>query len=699
MAVAEHKTNRKLYNNIIENGNIESLLKNNSKENYKSYLNYKNEEGMTLLMIACKLGKTSKVEHLLKFKEKGLDINKLNEHTNMTAFGYACFYFNEEEDYGDGVGKPKIPKLLKEAGADTDLGDFVDIEEFKRRKLAILGLILEKYPILGEDLTHMENFTEESKLIIKEYSMGIVSDFNKFIKYIVLNNFYNKIPELATVFCSKNFFKIFIGINNELDFIMFAQIITMFCNSMPILNESNKEIISIKNESYRTYDIYLIIKLYSNFINESGSYYYDLKNKLFNKDRYIVKNLTINIGNGSNAQLKYKEIISIINFINLHPDDFLCRYKILGTAGINMGGVKRDFFAKIQTQLDNISNTKEIIDNIRGKKGKVTNKTPFSEENKKIEQNATAEKNILIGLNLMTLDEKTIINILKVSRINGEPIYISDKPFANKILKIIKLMYPKLYDVLIILLKPDNEDPYKITRIRKDPSYNTLLKDSYTRYFKNSFDRKNYNIKPSKYTPFPEANNVISDSYTKKALKNRLGDRNIREYENEQDLLAEILEDDIYSDIFDFYTTHLMFEKLDVNKIIEKLQFSHEYSKRLGENKNRFEQDFKKNFIKLLKSLSEKELILFNKAISGSRRMRDKYVIEVGSKHRAETLPENSELRKFPILHTCFDSMEIVYVTDFIDTYFKFSGNGSLTNVGKEDWLKYMRLVDNITNS
>ena len=299
----------------------------------------------------------------------------------------------------------------------------------------------------------------------------------------------------------------------------------------------------------------------------------------------------------------------------------------------------------------------------------------------------------------MTLDEKTIIDILKVSRINGEPIYISDKPFTNIILKIIKLMYPKLYDVLIILLKPDNENPYKITIIRKDHAYNTLLKDYYTRYFKNRFDRKKYNIKLSKYRLFPEANNLIRDSYTKKPFIDRFGDRNIRESEKQQSLLAEILEDNIYSDIFDFYINHLMFEKLDVNKIIKKLKFEHNYSQTLGENKNIFEQEFERNFKKLLRSLSQEELILFNKAISGSRRMRDKYEIDVGSKSRGQVLPSNSELRKYPILHTCFDSMEIVYVTDFINTYFNFNGNNKLTNVVKEDWLTYMRLVDNITIS
>jgi hypothetical protein len=105
----------------------------------------------------------------------------------------------------------------------------------------------------------------------------------------------------------------------------------------------------------------------------------------------------------------------------------------------------------------------------------------------------------------------------------------------------------------------------------------------------------------------------------------------------------------IYTNYLEFYITHFIDMKLDINILLERLEF------RITRNINNVEYDiFKTDFKNLLKSLTDNELILFNILISGSRKIRDKYIIYI-----YDTDGNNRDL--LPVYHSCSIQMDIKY--------------------------------------
>ena len=101
----------------------------------------------------------------------------------------------------------------------------------------------------------------------------------------------------------------------------------------------------------------------------------------------------------------------------------------------------------------------------------------------------------------------------------------------------------------------------------------------------------------------------------------------------------------------DFYLSHFIKFTLTVEDIIKNIQYN------IGITTT---NDFKSEFEKLLKSLSQEELISFNIAISGTSTLRSKYEINV-------TNTNNSWL---PDFHTCNNQMNIPYNNKFKEHFF-----------------------------
>ena len=242
--------------------------------------------------------------------------------------------------------------------------------------------------------------------------------------------------------------------------------------------------------------------------------------------------------------------------------------------------------------------------------------------------------------NLSQIDDLTKIKILKLSKINKNPIFLDDIILKNKILNTIKKNYPfqnnnSKKNILSMLLN------YNLELILTNTSINNVV------------NNKNSNLE----------NNNLNES-----------------------ILTEILKDNHYVDIVDFYISHFINIKLNIDSIIDKIEFVNHIEDNANNSNISIEhiEIFENKFKKLLRSLSEEELILFNLCISGSSIEQPKYEVNLYS--------ATTEII-YPIYHSCFSRMDIINIRLFRSRYLDFSLNSNVKEECKRNFVDSLNLT------
>lgn len=646
-----NRNNSNKYNvdNILFRDNVNDILFNASKYNKPNMIkflieikgadiNYKNKDGITSLMIAIIYYNLEIVTLLL---DLNIDINLLDNY-NKSALWYACYHKNIDmvklllsEKANINIGLPPILVVLNENNYKLNNENKILINSIQ---LDIFNELMKYYPLITKDLVQIKNNTQ-----INKYIDDVISNFNKFSKYTIKNN-------LLETFNSKSFFNIIILVK-ELSTENFIDLIYEYINSIPEINNNNyNKTYPINNNEMINID--LISKIFNNytkFIYEFIYYAYFKYNKtdtFVGYEIYALRPLNIN---------KDKELNDLIRLIN-SPQFVFKRYRIDYGTSINYGGPSREFYNKVQIQLNKItknltelnSNIKKIDNNkitfkpilekqllkIESKEeGKITplnkrliqklknnlSEGKIKEKEEKLnrnKQNLIGKKNkikndLQFNVNLsLEIDTLTKIKILKLSKINKNPIYLEDIELQNIILKMI-------------------ESQFSSNKARI--AYN-LFKFNYELIF------------------------------TKRLLNNNI-ENNVNIDSINDSIWNEIFEGKFYVDIYDFYLSHFINVKLNIENIIQKMDF-------VTDQLSNIELDnFKNKFKKLLESLDEDELKLFNMVISGSAIEQSKYIINI-----YRMMGPNSI---YPKYHTCFSAMEITHLNLFNDTYLNFESNVS----------------------
>jgi len=270
----------------------------------------------------------------------------------------------------------------------------------------------------------------------------------------------------------------------------------------------------------------------------------------------------------------------------------------------------------------------------------------------------------------------TKLEILKISIINNSPIYLIDEKLKNIILKIIFLKYPKhTHEYIEKLLTLDKEsfiNYFMRLRFNKKTKRNiesrSIAKSYLLKPFKNSLntellrlneEEKSYLLKQFRNNNY---NNLISDKYLSKPFKKNLNTESMLNEEEKsiKELLNKFIKNKYYKDYLDFYLTHFIDTKLDIDSIINKMKFNNYLN-----TDNEIIESFKENLKLLLRSLSYAELNIFNEFISGSIIEQNIYTFNLYN-----TIHDPNMLYEVPMKsHTCFISLDI-NITMFSELYF-----------------------------
>ena len=512
------------------------------------------------------------------------------------------------------------------------------------------------YPLLSK------NLLSKKLLFSSEYIKKIISDYTTFSKYFlknycIRNNKNNKCTEIKNMNYSE-FFKIissFLPLNN---LSAFANIIIKFINSIP--EEFNKSFYN-RFENNTNQNRNFILNIYKNIIQE---YIKFLKttckskiiNSTFSKIPYETER---------NNELKLlleslKESITPLSYIKI-------KYK--EEDGSNYGGLSREFFKNLEIQLNDILNKKKELLNTKKKllnekaslqkmKATLTRMGKFIDD-KPIKFNGNIKQinskyNELSKIVITDLSEQEIVNILVLSKVNNNPIFIDDDELKililNKIVSNIKKHCNRNF-IWNFLYNEGNINYEKPSTFLLDGT-NSLNNNSpagVKKYIKNKVN-SNKNINNT-YLLNKENEMYNTDGSLVQYIKTMFNDNHKK----------------IYKNFLDFYFSHFINFELLVDDIINNLIF---------ENAT---QDFELKFKALLKSLSEEDLKKFNACISGSFRLQPEYKIYILN---------GTTVSNFSIYHTCFSTMDICGMENFITNFLQFEENNSIKKECREYFME-----------
>jgi len=483
--------------------------------------------------------------------------------------------------------------------------------------------------------------SQNKKIILQKFIAKILSNYSYFKTYLEKNDLIGK-------FNTTHFMNIILNSTLNLhqnDFSMFINNIIKFINSTPykvILGQD-------QNAS-------MLIKYYLNIIREYLLYLYYHYQKEVSRPR----NFRIN-------DVEHNHELNILIANMAEPSVYLSNLlniKYKGEYGINMGGLTKTFLTAVETQL-NSNLLKTII--------------PSPEQR---------------------LDYK--INILAISKINNNPItIINDKVLKKKIILIItsyfksvikkNIVYKLLFNENIADPSPsflmsygsNNTSDYELSgniEYSGTPSDEKLFNNSLHSIYKLSIDKLSIdsNFTPTHFINNRESNNINSGNNSENNSRNNSNSRNI----SFKIYIDSLIERGIYKNYLDFYLSHFLEVKVNKVLLIDRLTFGNR-SGMVDFNR------FKTNFIKLIETLDDSEILLFNNAISGSNLLQQQYTILVLNQTQG-----SDEL--WPTYHTCFNRMDIESYISFSTHYLKLDSTGKIENECKR---KFMRSVNFVVQS
>ena len=156
------------------------------------------------------------------------------------------------------------------------------------------------------------------------------------------------------------------------------------------------------------------------------------------------------------------------------------------------------------------------------------------------------------------------------------------------------------------------------------------------------------------------------------------------------------LSTDVYVDYIDFYISHFIVFKLNVEEIINNLIYveSQFQNRSINNIENKIEE-FKNYFNSLLRNLNEEELSLFNRILSGTNLLQSKYTININIIQDNTQLIRKNNINEYnitefnnlpdqnntninhkkiytfilPRFHTCFNSIILIMVKIILLNY------------------------------
>ena len=370
---------------------------------------------------------------------------------------------------------------------------------------------------------------------------------------------------------------------------------------------------------------------------------------------------TILIIFGSNRDNFYKKImVEYVNNIGL-------------TAGINNGGITRNFFFECQQQLNELF--KDFISNkINNRINNVITTRPSNNINLNFEKNGYYDK---LQKDVDWKNYIIVVYLLFFSKINNCPIYL-DKEFFGDLsiiilnLIIISVKYSLIQKIFIINMLQKYEDISKkklhygmydlllterhrnnmtnIGKFNKEYMIATYIRDI-NKKIKNNRNAKNKEYMNKK---MEELRNSISKNKNKKKICL---------------LIDDAIDKGIYKDYIDFYYTHFIPDIITFEIFMQKLQFFNESSV----NPNEFTDKIKK----LLNYMNQKDhnnILLLAQAMSGNTLSAPTYQINM---FKGNLLP---------VFHTCSNSVD----------FFENNLNYNITENEKENEKALKKFMDHI---
>ena len=410
------------------------------------------------------------------------------------------------------------------------------------------------------------------------------------------------------------------------------------------------------------------LKKYTQFIYEYIPYLYSI----YNNDTGLLKYYLYTDDNGIKHYNDYyipdfKDIQELYDFMSskeVTTKIFTKSLVISSNVASNVGGVLRNFLTRMGEELEK-----------RYKNAKILNITKKDEKE--------SANNIC----------KNIFTVLAISKNNNNPIIFKNNNYKSIILsKIISKCKSNLQKLIIKkLLEYNIEENFKFYDLI--PSNNRYLLEEIENY--GEFNKKMYLSILKKNKKLLESFNKSSDEskhllkeiteYDITTKKNKKTGKikkntylsiinstniNIDNYKNFFNYIdIYIKKYNIYNDLTDFYISHFINFKLDINEIINNLDISFDiYSEYRLINVSE-ENRIKNNFVEILKALSQEELVIFNRCISGTVRLLKKYKINFNkiTKPLETNLKDTVEFKyriKVITAHTCFFTFDLCYSSD-----------------------------------
>ena len=491
---------------------------------------------------------------------------------------------------------------------------------------------------LTKELIDESLLSENKKNTLQKFIAKLLSNYSYFKIYLENNDLIGK-------FNTTHFMNIILNSNLRLyqnDFSIFINNIIKFINSTPysvlLMQDHNASI---------------LIKYYINIMREYLLYLYyhyqkiaiRITSRSFRIDNVMHdEELNILIANMTEPSLYLRNLLSI-------------RY--YGEQGINAGGLTKTFLTAVETQL-NSGLLKRLILN------------PEERLNYKI-------------------------NILAISKINNNPItIINDEVLKKKIILLITSYFRsdiKKNIVYKLLLNEEINDPspsflmsygtndtgrYELSgniEYSGNPENEKLFSNSLSSIYKLNINRLNID---SSFTPVNFKNNGRSNHVnSKNNSKNNtnLDSMSFKIY------IDELIESGIYKNYLDFYLSHFLEVKVNKVLLINRLTFEN----RSGMSVANFDR-FKMNFIKLIETLNDKDIVSFNNAISGSNLLQQNYIILVLNQ-------DSRNIELWPKYHTCFNRMDIESYISFSKHYLDLDLNGKIKESSKTKFMKSVNFV------
>ena len=539
------------------------------------------------------------------------------------------------------------------------------------KKEAIVNINIKLYPEINKKLLKSRSLSNEKK---KEYIINIISEYTEFLKYFlknycIRNNKNNKCTEIKNMNYSEFFdiIKTVLPLNN---LSKFADVIIQFINSIP--EELNKPFYTgFENNTNQTRNF--ILNIYKNIMNEYINYLKTTCKSKTSESRHTIQHVTERNNELKILLGKFKRpegIFGIFDIIfktfkqsNITPLSYIeIEYK--GEAGINFGGLSSEFFKNLETQLNDILNKKKellnakkkLLNEIKSLKKSKTTLTAMGlfigDKPIKFNQNIkqiNSKYNELSKIKTTDLSNEEIVNILVLSKVNNNPIFIDDDELKiiilNKIVSNIKKHCNRNF-IWNFLYNEGNLNYEKPSTFLLDKTNNLNNNRAGVKNVKNYIKNKtnsNKNIN-NKYLLNNENEMYNTDSSLVKYIK-KMFNHNHNHIK-------------IYKNFLDFYFSHFINFELLVDDIINNLTFI-----------NATTEEFKLKFKALLKSLSQEDLKKFNACISGSFRLRPEYIINILN---------FTTVSNFSTYHTCSSTMDIHGMNNFITNFLQFEKNNSI---------------------